>query len=121
MLSEEIRNPFIDQSKLDRELSIIIFLIDLFSLVSFSYQDKIASFWEISKKELEDRRAELRNKDREMEEMEERHAVEIKVYKQKVKHLLYEHQNNVAALKADGEAALKLAGDAAQKRENDMM
>ncbi|GAQ80611.1 myosin heavy chain-related protein [Klebsormidium nitens] len=84
-------------------------------------RDKIASFWEISKKELEDRRAELRNKDREMEEMEERHAVEIKVYKQKVKHLLYEHQNNVAGLKADGEAALKLAGDAAQKRENDLM
>ena len=42
-------------------------------------------FWEISKKELEDRKAELRNKDREMEELEERHQVEIKVYKQKVR------------------------------------
>jgi hypothetical protein len=42
-------------------------------------QDKINSFWEISKKDLEDRRADLRNKDREMEEMEERHMVEVKV------------------------------------------
>jgi hypothetical protein len=44
----------------------------------------------------------LRNRDREMEEAEERHQVEIKVYKQKVKHLLYEHQNNITELKADG-------------------
>ena len=42
-------------------------------------QDKISAFWEISKKDLEDKKAELRNKDREMEEMEERHQVEIKV------------------------------------------
>lgn len=48
-------------------------------------RDKINTFWEISKKELEDRKAELRNKDREMEELEERHQVEIKVYKQKVR------------------------------------
>ena len=54
--------------------------------------------------ELEDRKAELRNKDREMEELEERHQVEIKVYKQKVKHLLYEHQNNVSQLKEECEA-----------------
>jgi hypothetical protein len=84
-------------------------------------QDKISSFWEITKKELEDKRAELRNKDREMEEMEERHAVEIKVYKQKVKHLLYEHQNNIAGLKAEGEAALKLQADQFQKKEGEMM
>jgi len=43
-----------------------------------------------------------------MEELEERHQVEIKVYKQKVKHLLYEHQNNVSQLKEEQERALKL-------------
>jgi hypothetical protein len=48
-------------------------------------RDKVNTFWEISKKELEDRKAELRNKDREMEELEERHQVEIKVYKQKAR------------------------------------
>ena len=42
-------------------------------------QDKINAFWEITKKDLEDKKAELRNKDREMEELEERHQLEIKV------------------------------------------
>ena len=60
--------------------------------------------------------AELRNKDREMEELEERHQVEIKVYKQKVKHLLYEHQNNVSQLKEEQERALKLQVRARAKK-----
>jgi growth arrest-specific protein 8 len=71
-------------------------------------RDKINTFWEITKKELEEKKAELRNKDREMEEMEERHQVEIKVYKQKVKHLLYEHQNAISQLKTDHEMAIKM-------------
>ncbi len=65
-------------------------------------RDKINTFWEITKRQLETVRAEIRNKDREVEEVEERHAVEIKVYKQKVKHLLYEHQNRTTELKTDG-------------------
>ena len=39
------------------------------------------------------------------------------VYKQKVKHLLYEHQNTVAVLKADGEMAVRAAGVEAATRE----
>ncbi len=35
----------------------------------------------------------------------------MQVYKQKVKHLLYEHQNNVAKLKADAEVSLKQQQD----------
>lgn len=42
------------------------------------------------------------------------------VYKQKVKHLLYEHQNNITTLKADGEMALKLQQDEFQKREEEL-
>jgi growth arrest-specific protein 8 len=83
-------------------------------------QDKINAFWEITKKEMEDKKAEVRNKDREMEEMEERHQVEIKVYKQKVKHLLYEHQNNLAFQKADVEYALKLQQGEFRTREEDL-
>ena len=41
-------------------------------------RDKIHTFWEITRRQLEERKAELRNKDREMEESEERHQVEIK-------------------------------------------
>ncbi|KAH8858047.1 Dynein regulatory complex subunit 4 [Schistosoma japonicum] len=71
-------------------------------------RDKVNTFWEISKQQLEDRSAELRNKEREMEESEERHQLELKVYKQKVKHLLYEHQNNISELKADTATAIRI-------------
>ena len=59
------------------------------------------TFWEVTRKELEETRAEVRVKDRELEESEERHMMEVKVYKQKVKHLLYEQENNIAELKAE--------------------
>ncbi|KAF5925879.1 hypothetical protein HPG69_002330 [Diceros bicornis minor] len=72
-------------------------------------RDKIHTFWEITRRQLEEKKAELRNKDREMEEAEERHQVEIKVYKQKVKHLLYEHQNNLTEMQAEGTVVMKLA------------
>ncbi|KAM4722416.1 dynein regulatory complex subunit 4 [Rhinophrynus dorsalis] len=72
-------------------------------------RDKIHTFWEITRRQLDEKKSELRNKDREMEEAEERHQVEIKVYKQKVKHLLYEHQNNISELKAEGSVSMKLA------------
>ncbi|XP_054056541.1 dynein regulatory complex subunit 4 isoform X3 [Rissa tridactyla] len=72
-------------------------------------RDKIHTFWEITRRQLEEKRAELRNKDREMEEAEERHQVEIKVYKQKVKHLLYEHQENLTELKVEGTLSMKRA------------
>jgi hypothetical protein len=42
-------------------------------------QDKINAFWEITKKDLEDRKAEMRNQDRQMEEMEDLHQRELKV------------------------------------------
>ncbi|XP_036690299.1 dynein regulatory complex subunit 4 isoform X3 [Balaenoptera musculus] len=72
-------------------------------------RDRIHTFWEITRRQLEEKKAELRNKDREMEEAEERHQVEIKVYKQKVKHLLYEHQNSLMEMKAEGTVVMKLA------------
>lgn len=72
-------------------------------------RDKINAFWEISKRQLEETRGLLRNKDREIEVTEERHAGEIKVYKQKVKHLLYEHQTQTSDLKSDEAVAKRMA------------
>ena len=43
-------------------------------------RDKVNTFWEITKRQLEEKKAELRNKDREMEDAEERHQIEIKVF-----------------------------------------
>jgi hypothetical protein len=83
-------------------------------------RDKIMTFWEITKKDLEDTQAQLRNRDRQMEELEEKTAVEIKVYKQKVKHLQYEHQNNVTLLKTDNEMTTKLQEDEHRNREAEL-
>ena len=38
----------------------------------------------------------------ELQDLEEKHAVEVKVYKQRVKHLLYEHQDEVTQEKRKG-------------------
>merc|ERR1712002_255700 len=84
-------------------------------------RDKVNTFWEITKRQLEEKRAELRNKDREMEDAEEKHQIEIKVYKQKVKHLLYEHQNNISELKAESTVALKLAQDEHRMAQSDLL
>ncbi|KAJ3083031.1 Dynein regulatory complex subunit 4, partial [Quaeritorhiza haematococci] len=83
-------------------------------------RDKISSFWEITKNELSESKAELLNKARELEELEEKHQVEIKVYKQKVKHLLYEYQNNVAHLQTDSERALQLDQEEHLSREQQL-
>ncbi|XP_782050.2 dynein regulatory complex subunit 4 [Strongylocentrotus purpuratus] len=83
-------------------------------------RDKVNTFWEITKRQFDESKAGLRNKDREMEDAEERHQVEIKVYKQKVKHLLYEHQNNISELKAESAVALKLAQDDNRSQEGDL-
>jgi hypothetical protein len=56
------------------------------------YQDerqRVNYFWIVSKKELEDKQAELRNKERELQDLNEKHEIEIKIYKQRVKHLVF--------------------------------
>ena len=42
-------------------------------------RDKVNSFWEISQRQLDEARATIRNKERELGDSEERHQVEIKV------------------------------------------
>ena len=72
-------------------------------------REKLNYFWIVEKKKLEDKRVELRNKDRELQDLEEKHQVEIKIYKQRLKHLLYEHQNEITRKKTEAEEALKMA------------
>jgi chromosome segregation ATPase len=47
-------------------------------------REKLNYFWIVEKKRLEDKRSELRNKDRELQDLEEKHQVEIKTYKQRL-------------------------------------
>jgi chromosome segregation ATPase len=62
-------------------------------------RDKIHQFWDITRKELENLRFELQNTDHEIEELERQHQVEMKVYKQKVRHLMYEHRMQVQEIR----------------------
>lgn len=41
--------------------------------------NRIQNYWEFTQRELEEKKAELRKQEREMEEAEERHQLEIKV------------------------------------------
>ena len=59
-------------------------------------------------------------KDREMEVMEENHRVEVRGYIQKVKHLAYEHKNQVKKMTTEGEAKLGDALDTHNKRESEL-
>ncbi|XP_061627084.1 dynein regulatory complex subunit 4-like [Phyllopteryx taeniolatus] len=72
-------------------------------------RDKIQSFWEVSKRHLEETQAQLRKRSGEKDEAERRHRVEISVYKQKLKHVLSEQHAAAADEKTDGGAAARLA------------
>lgn len=70
-------------------------------------RDKVNSMWDITKKELENEQYHLQNVESEIEELERDHQVEMKVYKQKVRHLLYDHRVAVQQLKDESDAALR--------------
>ena len=56
------------------------------------YQDerqRINYFWIVAKKEADDMRAALRNKQRELQDLNEKNEIEVKIYKQRVKHLVF--------------------------------
>ncbi|XP_072759702.1 dynein regulatory complex subunit 4 [Anoplolepis gracilipes] len=84
-------------------------------------RDKLRTFWEITRHQLDEARATVRNKEREKEEMAEKHEAELKLYKQKVKHLMYEHQTNLSESKAEHLVALKLAQDDHVVQENELI
>ena len=74
-------------------------------------REKLNYFWAVEKKKLEDVRAELRNKNHEQEDLEEKQQLEVKTYKQRLKYLLHEHQHDVTLKKTEAEVALKMAQD----------
>ncbi|XP_011058016.1 PREDICTED: growth arrest-specific protein 8 [Acromyrmex echinatior] len=84
-------------------------------------RDKLRTFWEITRHQLNEARAVVRNKEREKEELVENHEAELKLYKQKVKHLMYEHQTNLSETKAEHLVSLKLAQDDHIVQENELI
>ncbi|XP_047433965.1 dynein regulatory complex subunit 4-like isoform X2 [Mugil cephalus] len=80
-------------------------------------RDKIQAFWEVSKRNLEETEAQLRNRSREREEAEERHRVEITVYKQKLKRVLAEHHASSCQVKMEAVASSSLTQDQSRRSE----
>ena len=60
-------------------------------------------------------------KDREMELLEDNHRVELRVYQQKVKHLEYEHRNNIKAIVRDGTGLLESEQQTHESRERELL
>lgn len=78
------------------------------------YQDerqRVNYFWIVAKKELEDKQAELRNKERELQDLSEKHQIEIKIYKQRCKHLLFQNLDQLTELKKEAQITLKNVED----------
>ncbi|KAM6949845.1 dynein regulatory complex subunit 4-like [Lycodopsis pacificus] len=83
-------------------------------------RDKIHTFWGITDSKLEEVKAEKKNLDKDIEEDEGRHQIEIKVYKQKMKHLLCEHLNTTSELKADGLVSTQVVQEEQEQLETEL-
>lgn len=70
-------------------------------------RDTIQTFYDITKNEVLEVERQIKAKDREMELMEDNHRVEVRVYLQKVKHLEYEHNENLKNITAESDALVK--------------
>lgn len=84
-------------------------------------RNKLRTFWEITKKELDEANTKLRNKDRQIEEEAEKNEADLKFYKQKVKHIQYEQQHDLADARMDGLTALKMAQDDHVEQERNLL
>lgn len=58
-------------------------------------RDQISKFWEITKQELEEKNAEFFNKEIAFEAAQNKYEMEINLYKQKTKYVLYENNKNL--------------------------
>lgn len=74
-------------------------------------REKINYFWIVERKTLTEKQADLRNKTREFQDLEERQQIELKMFQQRLKHLRYHQQDEVVELKTEAESGLKLQED----------
>lgn len=75
-------------------------------------RDKVNAMWEATKSELTELRVQLADKEGCLEDAERSHQVEMKVYQQKVRHLLYDQRVKVKQLKEENDTALREAAAA---------
>ena len=73
-------------------------------------QDTLQTFYDITRKEVNDLEMRVAAKDREMEVAEDNHRVEVRVYSQKVKHLEYEHSISLKTIEGETTSILRDEG-----------
>jgi hypothetical protein len=83
-------------------------------------KEKIEKFWTLEKKKRDDHKMVFRNKLRQKQDLEEKHAFELKVYKKKVKHLLQEQQSHMTDVRYDSEVALKLVQEEKRGKQHEL-
>lgn len=84
-------------------------------------RDSIQQFFDITRREAKELELAVGAKDREMEILEDNHRVELRVYQQKVKHLEYEHRNNIKSIVRDGTTFLEEEQTKHAQRERDLL
>lgn len=72
-------------------------------------RDKLRTFWEITRNQLEEARMQLRAKDRDVELAKEHAECDIKHNTQQMKHLQYENQTRMGEIRAQTMSQLKIA------------
>lgn len=84
-------------------------------------QDSIQQYFDITRREVKELELAISAKDREMELLEDNHRVELRVYQQKVKHLEYEHRNNIKGIVRDGTGLLESEQQTHENRERELL
>lgn len=105
-------------------------------LIAFFQQDreKLNYSWIISKKDLDDQKSELLNKDREIQDAKENHIMSINLYNQRflpktrslfyfifrIRHLLFQNQDQQSELRKEVEITLKQLEDEHRTKEREL-
>lgn len=84
-------------------------------------RDAIQQYFETTKREVSELELAISAKDREMELLGDNHRVELRVYQQKVKHLEYEHRNNIKSIITEGTELLTSEQGTHEDRERGLL
>lgn len=84
---------------------------DRFTSLYQQERERINHFWLAEKKRVEELQADLKNKEFALQDLKERHDIEIKVCKQRVKHLLFHNLDSLVEERTSSEITLKNAED----------
>ena len=74
-------------------------------------KEKVNNLWIIAKKDLEETDASLKNKERESKDLEENHIMTKNLYKQKIKHLLFQNEDSHGEMRVVQEKKLQQKED----------